>query len=79
MVIDRQRSVRDIRAGLECQLRIVVPVARTTRCEVIIPRGGSDRPIQMGVIIRIRRKREVRAGLVVAEVAVLWVDKKSVS
>jgi hypothetical protein len=41
--------------------------------------GGKVKAIQTGVTKRIRKKSVVSAGLVVAEVAVLWVDKKSVS
>jgi hypothetical protein len=41
--------------------------------------GGSVRRIHNGVMRRIRIKRVVRAGLVVAEVAVCWVERKSVS
>lgn len=36
------------------------------------------RPNQMGVIARSRMKRAVRAGEVVEDVAVIWVDRKSV-
>ena len=37
------------------------------------------RPIQIGVTNKIRINKVVRAGLVVADVAVRWVDRKSVS
>ena len=37
------------------------------------------RPIQAGVTKRIRMKREVKAGLVVADVAVRCVERKSVN
>jgi hypothetical protein len=42
-------------------------------------KGGRVSAIHIGVTKRIRKNNVVRAGLVVAEVAVLWVDKKSVS
>jgi hypothetical protein len=69
-VDERQSIVRDIRAGRECQVRRRVPAVSTTRCVVMIRNGGAVRPIQNGVMRTIRRKRLVKAGLVVADVAV---------
>jgi hypothetical protein len=76
---ERHNIVLDTRAGLECHVKNIVPVTRTMRLVVIIRIGGSVRRIHRGVTRSIRMKRIVRAGLVVAEVAVLWVDRKSVS
>ena len=41
--------------------------------------NGRDRKVHAGVTSRIRRNSDVRAGRVVAEVAVLCVDRKSVN
>lgn len=76
---DRQRIERLIRAGLECHVSMIVPAARTTRVVVMMRRGGSVKPIHTGEAKRIRMNSVVSAGLVVAEVAVCWVDKKSVN
>jgi hypothetical protein len=76
---DRQSTVRVTRAGRECQLSTTVPKKSTMRFVLRIYRGGSVRRIQMGVTSKMRMKRVVRAGLVVAEVAVRWVDRKSVN
>jgi hypothetical protein len=75
---ERQRMMREIRAGRECQLRTIVPVIRMTRFVVIIYSGGRVRATHNGVMRRIRMNSVVSAGLVVADVAVLCVDKKSV-
>lgn len=78
-VSERQRIVRETLAGRECQLSARVPNVKTTRLVVITPIGGRAKIVQKGETNRIRMKRLVNAGLVVADVAVLWVDKKSVS
>jgi hypothetical protein len=75
----RHRIARDTRAGRLCQDRTRVPQARTIRCVVRMRSGGRVRRNQMGVKRRMRMNRVVKAGLVVAEVAVDWVLKKSVS
>ena len=67
---ERHRIVRDTRAGLECQVKKIVPVTRTIRFVVMMRTGGSVRRAHKGVTRSIRMKRVVRAGLVVAEVAV---------
>lgn len=78
-VRERQRSVRVTRAGRECQLKTTVPTARTTRFVVRMYSGGRLRAIQSGRTNSIRMKRTVSAGRVVAEVAVRWVERKSVN
>ena len=70
---------REIRAGRECQLRNSVPTAKITRRVVIIWINGRARRVHTGVTRRMRKNKEVRAGLVVADVGVLCVDKKSVN
>jgi hypothetical protein len=60
-------------------VRKSVPATRTNRLVVIIWIGWRVRRIHSGVTRRIRIKRVVRAGLVVAVVAVRWVERKSVS
>ena len=74
-----QRRVRKTRAGRECHVRLMVPMTRMTRLEVIIRKGGRVKRIHSGVTIRIRMKRFVSAGRVVAVVAVTWVERNSVS
>ena len=76
---DLQRMALDTLFGRECHVRKSVPATRIIRLVVIICIGRSVRTIHSGVTRRIRIKRVVRAGLVVAEVAVLWVERKSVS
>jgi len=76
---DLQRMARETLLGRECQVRKRVPPTRTRRLVVIIWKGRRVRTIQRGVTRRIRIRRVVRAGLVVADVAVLCVDRKSVS
>lgn len=76
---DLQRIALDTFVGRECQVRKRVPATRVIRLVVIICKGRRVRSIQSGVTRRIRIKRVVSAGLVVAEVAVRWVDRKSVS
>lgn len=78
-VSDRQRIVRETLAGRECQLSAKVPSVRTTLLVVMMRIGGKESVIQKGVTSNIRMKRLVSAGLVVAEVAVRCVDRKSVS
>jgi hypothetical protein len=68
---DLHRSVRVTRAGRECQLRITVPTARTTRLVVRMYNGGRVRAIHSGNTKSIRMNSTVSAGRVVAEVAVL--------
>ena len=50
-----------------------------TRREVRTYRGGKVKAIHKGLIISIRMNKVVSAGLVVADVAVRWVERKSVS
>ena len=78
-VRDRHRMVRQTRAGRECQLSSKVPNAKITRRDVMIYKGGRERTTHTGVIKRMRMNSVVRAGLVVAEVAVCWVERKSVN
>lgn len=66
----RHRIAREIRAGRECQERTRVPDANTIRFAVMMRNGGRVRRNQTGEAIRMRMKRVVRAGRVVAEVAV---------
>lgn len=70
IVRDRQRIALDTRAGRECQLKEMVPIASTTRCVVITYNGGSVNMNQTGEISNMRMKSAVSAGRVVAEVAV---------
>lgn len=56
----------------------MVPIASTVRRVVMICRGGNVNKIQIGVMNKIRINRVVSAGLVVADVAVRCVDRKSV-
>lgn len=67
-----------MRAGRECHERMVVPVKRMMRLVVMMYRGGRESATQSGVTKRIRMKRVVRAGRVVADVGVLCVLRKSV-
>ena len=71
MVAERHKIILVARAGLECQVKKIVPVTSTIRLVVIILMGGIVNNIHKGVMRRTRMKRVVRAGLVVAEVAVL--------
>lgn len=75
----RQRIARDTRAGRLCQDKTRVPQARTILCVVRMRNGGRVRINQMGVKRRMRMNSVVKAGRVVAAVAVVWVLKKSVS
>src|SRR5437867_2967644 len=56
---ERHNIVRYIRAGRECQVRMMVPTVNTTRFVVMIRRGGSVSSTHKGVIRRIRIKRVV--------------------
>src|SRR4051812_20107287 len=76
---DLHRIALATRFGRECHVRNIVPPTRTNLLVVMICKGRRVRTIQRGVTRRIRMRRVVSAGLVVADVAVLWVDKKSVS
>jgi hypothetical protein len=76
---DLHKIALDTLPGFECQVRNSVPATRTKRLVVIIWSGGSVRMIHRGVTRRMRIRRVVRAGRVVAEVAVRWVERKSVS
>ena len=76
---DLHRMALDTRVGRECQVKNNVPPTKTRRFVVMIFNGESVRTIQRGVTKRIRKSRVVRAGLVVADVAVRWVERKSVS
>lgn len=71
--------VRETLAGRECQLRTKVPTVRMTLLVVIMYSGGRVRIIHTGVISNILINSVVRAGLVVADVAVLCVERKSVN
>ena len=77
-VFDRQRMVRLMRAGRECQDKKMVPATKTIRFVVMIRRGGRVKAHHRGHVSMIRMNRVVRAGCVVADVAVCCVDKKSV-
>jgi hypothetical protein len=68
--LERQSIVRVTRAGLECQLSTTVPKKRMIRLVVRRYRGGRVSNIHTGVTSNMRMKRVVRAGLVVADVAV---------
>lgn len=78
MVRERQRMTRETLAGREWYVSAIVPKVRMTRRVVIRWKGGRVRPNQMGVMARRRRKSAVRAGDVVEDVAVIWVERKSV-
>lgn len=58
---------------------IKVPIVKTTRRAVRIRTYGSVRTIQKGERNRMRMNKDVRAGRVVADVAVCCVDRKSVN
>jgi hypothetical protein len=75
----RERIVRLTRAGRECQVNIIVPRTRARRLVVMIRSGGSVSAIQIGVKARILMKSVVNAGLVVADVALDWVERYSVN
>lgn len=77
-VSERQRMVRLIRAGRECQESTTVPKTKMIRFVVMIWRGGRVRAHQAGEASIMRINRVVRAGWVVADVAVCWVERKSV-
>lgn len=68
---DRHRIVRPTRAGRECQVRTSVPMRRTVRSVVTMKSGGSVSAYQIGISINIRINMAVKAGRVVADVAVL--------
>ncbi len=57
----------------------MVPVTRVMRFVVMSAIGCRVKMIHIGVTRRIRSSNVVRAGLVVADVAVRCVDRKSVS
>lgn len=69
-VLERQRMVRLIRAGRECQDRNMVPPNRMIRFVVIMRSGGRVKAHHTGHVSMIRMNRVVRAGCVVADVAV---------
>lgn len=79
MVNDRHKIARDTRAGLECHDNIRVPTVKITRRVVMTRSGGIVMRIQNGETNKIRMNRVVSAGRVVADVAVCWVERKSVS
>lgn len=76
---DLQSIVLDTVQGRECHVKKIVPETSATRFVVITCIGWRVRRIHRGVTRSIRMNRVVRAGLVVAEVAVRWVERKSVS
>jgi len=69
-VFERQRIVRLIRAGRECQDKKMVPPSRTILFVVMIRRGGRVNAHHTGHVSMIRMNRVVSAGCVVADVAV---------
>jgi hypothetical protein len=71
--------VRVARAGAECHVKKIVPVTRAMRVVVIMRTYGKVRSAHTGVTKMIRSSSVVRAGLVVADVAVRCVERKSVS
>jgi hypothetical protein len=79
MVALRHRMTRVTRMTRACQERSMVPKMRMTRRVVMMRRGGSVRRNQNGMQSRMRTKRVVSAGRVVADVGVRWVLRKSVS
>lgn len=79
MVRERQRMMRETLAGRECHVSMSVPRVRMVRFVVTMWRGGSVRANQIGVRARSRMKSAARAGDVVDDVAVRWVERKSVS
>jgi len=74
----RQSSVLDTLIGRECQDNKTVPTINATRFVVMMRHGGSVRRIHTGVVATSRQNMVVRAGRVVALVAVRDVDRKSV-
>lgn len=79
MLADLHRIALDTLAGRECQVKNIVPVTSAIRFVVIIAIGCSVKRIHTGVTSKIRIKSVVRAGRVVADVAVRCVERKSVS
>ena len=77
-VRERHKIERLMRAGRECHESMSVPATSIVLLVVIRESGGKVNPNQIGVASEMRTKRVVRAGLVVAEVAVRWMDRKSV-
>lgn len=69
-VFERQRMVRLIRAGRECQDKKTVPPNRTILFVVMIRRGGRVNAHHTGHVSMMRINRVVSAGCVVADVAV---------
>ena len=78
-VCDRQRISRETRAGREYHVNRIVPMTRVVRLVVIICKGDRAKIIQKGVTKSIRINSVVREDLVLAEVAVCCVERKSVS
>jgi len=79
IVRERHSIVREIRAGRECHVRPMLPRTSMIRLVVIIYNGGSVSRNQKGVNSISRINSVISAGLVVAEVAVRCVERKSVS
>ena len=67
------------REGRLCQLNPIVPITSSTLCSVMILHGGSVRIIQTGVMASNLKNMLVKAGLVLALVAVVCVLKNSVN
>lgn len=76
--LDRQRIARDIRAGRLCQVNMSVPARNIILLAVMTRRGGSVKRNHTGVAKSMRMNKVVSAGRVVADVAVCWVERKSV-
>jgi hypothetical protein len=66
-------------AGRECHVSVTVPINSINLFVVTMYSGGKVNRIHMGVTSSILTNKAVNAGLVVALVAVLCVDRKSVS
>jgi len=79
MVRDRHSIVREIRAGRECHVNPMLPRTSIMRLVVMMYKGGSVSRNQKGVRSISRMNNVIKAGRVVAEVAVLCVERKSVS
>ena len=77
IIADRQRIVRVTRAGRECHDKNVVPTNITTLRGVIIRNGEEQRVIQIGDTKRIRMKRVIKVGPMVAVVGDWPTDKKA--
>ena len=77
IMAERQRMVLVTRAGRECHDRKAVPTSMTTLRDVMMRNGEEQRPIQTGETKRIRMKRVISVGPIVAVVGDWPTDRKA--